>query len=119
EAEQSHPAQPHEDTLQPVERAPLEMALALQDQAVGAHGPPLSEHAPRSPRARCAPSPLAGEGWGGGYGKQRSVHAGPPSLSLPRKGGGNRPVHTATVELDVARYMIEASTVTGSRRPAA
>src|SRR5262245_37475293 len=34
------------------------------------------------------PSPLAGEGWGGGW-LQTPHMSLPPSLSLPRKGGGN------------------------------
>src|SRR4051812_41815124 len=36
-----------------------------------------------------APSPLVGEGWGGGWFRTLSLLL-PPSLSLPRKGGGNR-----------------------------
>jgi ATP-dependent helicase Lhr and Lhr-like helicase len=40
-------------------------------------------------RIRSAPSPLAGEGWGGGYQQSLNLQP-PPSLSLPRKGGGNR-----------------------------
>src|SRR5262245_59972090 len=39
-------------------------------------------------QARPAPSPLAGEGWGGGW-QQTQDSRSPPSLSLPRKGGGN------------------------------
>ncbi|PWT92623.1 MAG: uracil-DNA glycosylase [Proteobacteria bacterium] len=35
-----------------------------------------------------APSPLAGEGWGGGSPKAGAEDS-PPTLSLPRKGGGN------------------------------
>src|SRR6185436_5550632 len=40
------------------------------------------------PRTRSAPSPLEGKGWGGG-GQQSLNLQPPPSLSLPRKGGGN------------------------------
>jgi ATP-dependent Lhr-like helicase len=36
-----------------------------------------------------APSPLAGEGWGEGWPQNHNLPT-PPSLSLPRKGGGNR-----------------------------
>src|SRR5258708_1284753 len=36
-----------------------------------------------------APSPLGGEGWGGGY--LRAGVISPPSLALPHKGGGNSP----------------------------
>ena len=36
------------------------------------------------------PSPLRGEGWGEG-GATRIIRAIPPSLTLPRKGGGNLP----------------------------
>ncbi len=35
-----------------------------------------------------APSPLVGEGWGGGW-PHMHEQAAPPSLSLPLKGGGN------------------------------
>src|SRR5262245_28553423 len=44
------------------------------------------------PRARPAPSPLAGEGWGGGW-QQTQDSRSPPSLSLPRRGGGNAVAH--------------------------
>jgi hypothetical protein len=39
-------------------------------------------------RARPAPSPLAGEGWGEGWLHTQRLQL-PPSLSLPHKGGGN------------------------------
>src|SRR5262245_27002083 len=42
--------------------------------------------------ARCAPSPLVGEGWGGGgAGEHRGPTSGPPPLTPPHKGEGNRP----------------------------
>jgi len=40
---------------------------------------------------RPAPSPLEGEGWGGGYYERSALHEIPPSLALPLKGGGNTP----------------------------
>jgi ATP-dependent Lhr-like helicase len=40
-------------------------------------------------QARSAPSPLVGEGWGGGYQQTLNLPP-PPSLSLPHKGGGDR-----------------------------
>ncbi len=39
---------------------------------------------------RAAPSPLAGEGWGGGLAAYSELGEA-PSLTLPRKGGGNMP----------------------------
>src|SRR5262245_33162264 len=44
------------------------------------------------PRGRCAPSPLAGEGWGGGWllHEMRQQQR-PPPLTPPHKGEGNRP----------------------------
>src|SRR5215217_9398310 len=39
-------------------------------------------------RALPAPSPLEGEGWGGGYLRPQKLWV-PPSLFLPFKGGGN------------------------------
>jgi hypothetical protein len=42
-----------------------------------------------SPLALPAPSPLAGEGRGGGCAANVGNRGLPPSLSLPRKGGGN------------------------------
>jgi hypothetical protein len=41
-----------------------------------------------SPRMQPALSPLAGEGWGEGWSRALILWL-PPSLSLPRKGGGN------------------------------
>jgi ATP-dependent helicase HrpB len=41
---------------------------------------------------RSAPSPLVGEGWGGGYEERSGARQTPPSLALPHKGGGDRPV---------------------------
>ena len=52
------------------------------------------------PRTRSAPLPLAGRGWG--WGSMRAARSSPssrpPSLTLPRKGGGNRPVRVAPGE---------------------
>jgi len=45
------------------------------------------KHSHRTKPANKSPSPSRGEGWGGGGGL-RSVGAVPPSLTLPRKGGG-------------------------------
>jgi ATP-dependent helicase HrpB len=52
-----------------------------------------------SPRTRSAPSPLAGEGWGGGADEDNTPPSRPPSLSasagdLPRKGGGDATTST-------------------------
>lgn len=49
------------------------------------------------------PSPLAGEGWGGGYAANSALPASPPSrppsaVDLPRKGGGDRAAsHAITI----------------------
>src|SRR6516162_4986500 len=44
-------------------------------------------------RTRSAPSPLVGEGWGGGgaYGNASASIAPPPPLAPPHKGEGNAP----------------------------
>src|SRR2546430_1416665 len=46
---------------------------------------------PSSPRSRSAPSPLVGEGWGGGDAvtRQRCLTQPPPPLTPPHKGEGN------------------------------
>ena len=49
----------------------------------------------RQPRWQPAPSPLEGEGWGGGWLRARCLRL-PPSLSLPLKGGGNRASRVAS-----------------------
>ncbi len=52
---------------------------------------------PVSPRTRSAPSPLEGEGWGGGSKFARTSNvAGPPPLTPPLKGEGNRPRRART-----------------------
>jgi hypothetical protein len=45
------------------------------------------KHSHRTKPSNKSPSPSSGEGWGGGEGLS-SVGAVPPSLTLPRKGGG-------------------------------
>src|SRR2546427_584756 len=40
----------------------------------------------------CAPSPLAGEGWDGGGSPAVAPPALTPTLTLPRRGGGNQKV---------------------------
>src|SRR5215813_9714538 len=44
-------------------------------------------------QTRCAPSPLVGEGWGGGWllSREFGQQQPPPPLTPPHKGEGNRP----------------------------
>ena len=64
----------------------------------------MSEGRRRAPLA--PPSPLAGEGWGGGYDANAALAASPPSRrawrgDLPRKGGGEREF-AARFEINIA-----------------
>src|SRR5262249_15269414 len=61
-------------------------------EALGAGASPRGQS-----EAFLAPSPLGGEGWGGGYGfwyasKETPLPAAPSAVGLPHKGGGNRTV---------------------------
>jgi hypothetical protein len=58
------------------------MIANLQTPAARAGAPDLA------PRLR-TPSPLMGEGWGGGEKRRAFGMWLPPSLTLPHKGGGN------------------------------
>ena len=69
-----------------------------------ARSSPLPAHQP-------APSPLAGEGWGGGYSERGLSSNSPPSrralrVDLPRKGGGDKE-QAARAEIALLRPLLE------------